>query len=493
MLRVILTSAIVLGCFGDAHAEEKDENCLLSGINNTVGKNCISKSNLLGSLDLAAPNNSLFTLMGSTPETVITPKMGDSASFSYLPDAIDAFGKRNTSLAFEINPGLLMMQEYIAPEDLGLNTHSSETAKSGIFGSGLASPKNLSRFTVSLAYQQRDDDIRSSQLGLGINFTHDDRTPFLSASDQRRCVSQNASSQILGLDELNQFGRIVRSILGEYNDIPPSEYGTLTQAVLPAVRGKNKTRLDFSSALKSIKFNAPNSKGETSLDETTISALVPRFENALSAVSFKNAAEANKAIAECASFVTRWNRDVFGIGAAVLHTDLDESAATQNNISQNEETGFGIWASAAIEAPFGKKTTSLASGYQATSSDGQLIFSARYNNNLLRQRSIDDETMSEFVDLWSVGGRYIHQISASNDQSKQSSRAVRAFIEAAYTEEKFNNTTDEFWQAGIGAEFQIRKDLFFQFVIGDTFGSEIDRSTYLSGQFKWSFSKVGTE
>ncbi len=187
----------------------------------------------------------------------------------------------------------------------------------------------------------------------------------------------------------------------------------------------------------------------------------------------------------CTQEVRPWNRNVYGAGAAIYHTTTSLLPAAAPGMMAmvrmaddlGDVTGFGAWASAAVKSPLTPKT-------------GQFTFHGRYTDNLVRERGTGDEKIVERVDGWSAAARYTHQFSASKDQKRRNARAVRGFIEAAYTEEEFGNITDEFWQAGIGAEIQVRKDMFFQFVVGDTFGSEIDRSTYLSGQFKWSFSKL---
>ena len=88
------------------------------------------------------------------------------------------------------------------------------------------------------------------------------------------------------------------------------------------------------------------------------------------------------------------------------------------------------------------------------------------------------------MDGWNVGARYTHQF------EHKLTGPVRGFVEGAYYEEEFGIITDTFTQAGIGLELKLQDNLFFQATIGDSFGSEIDRGEYLSGQLKWSFAKA---
>src|SRR5690242_5629519 len=73
-------------------AEEADCVASNSGKGNSAKDKCVAASELLGALDLATPDNALFTLMGSTPEAVIRPKAGDKLMLSMLPQATDALG-----------------------------------------------------------------------------------------------------------------------------------------------------------------------------------------------------------------------------------------------------------------------------------------------------------------------------------------------------------------------------------------------------------------
>jgi hypothetical protein len=179
----------------------------------------------------------------------------------------------------------------------------------------------------------------------------------------------------------------------------------------------------------------------------------------------------------CVAEAAPWNRDVYAFGVAAYNSSIQETSATPapgQSLPKENETGFGVWASASLQGPIFRKSKS-----------SQLTLHARYTENMVRDRKVGSNTVTETVDGWQVGARYTQRLAGIDGGDQQ----FRLFIEGAYVEEKFGAIDDEFAQAGIGFEVQIQKDLFFQAVIGDTFDSDIDRGNYLSGQLKWSFSK----
>ena len=159
------------------------------------------------------------------------------------------------------------------------------------------------------------------------------------------------------------------------------------------------------------------------------------------------------------------NRAIIGEGAAIYDQKI-----TVIDV-ENNQTGYGLWSSASFSI-----SNLLGRGFDS----GLFTMSARYNENLIRER--DDQP--ESVDGENVGGRYTHQF------EDKLTGPIRGFVEGAYYNEEFGTITDRFTQAGIGLELRLQDNLFLQATVGDSFGSEIDRGEYLSGQLKWSFSRV---
>jgi len=384
---------------------QDDNSCLSSSLDENA---CLKKSDLLGSLELTMPSSPLFALSGSTPENVIVPKPGDDLLVAFLPQAVNSLHEENTAIAFEINPGLLMMPEYLAVKELES-------------GGNFALAKFLTQFNLTGSLERVSSDTENyTRYGLGGSYIYDTKSAFVNNEDYRGCIS--------GF---------------EHNAM--RDGGMKAEKIPSAIEELQILRSQFLDSDASKKFYS--------------------------------------GVKECGEVYSKWNRDIYGFGLAYYHTDrnidpsidnlmedpmLDPHLVVMDNLNNN---GFGLWASAAFEANlFG---------------EGQLIFSSRYLENQIRDRKVDEETVTENVEVTSAGARFTHQFSGSKEDKR---KVVRGFVEAGYYKEDFSTINDQYFQAGIGAEFQVSKDLFLQAVVGDTFGSEIDRSTYLSGQLKWSFS-----
>lgn len=399
------------------------------------------KDDFLGKLDLTVPDNALFTLMGSSPETVIKPKVGDSFSATLLPQALNALGEEETSLGIEINPGLLAMPERYKFSDFGKDTEE---------GRRLSRAATLSGFKLSLGATRSNGDTDVTRFGAGINYTWDEGSPF-NSSIQRR------------------YSECLRAEIGGGSPDLARDY--------------IRTKIDaLILEKKRARPNAPEINLE--LEASTEVAASLQTDKAYQAL-FKAQTEQGT---KCSTKIegTEWNRNVYGVGLAVIHTQTDSPDVAQNNDSNAmtavtamvmkdqkdlDETGAALWASAS----------------RGLGKDGQITGTVQYSENFARQRQQDGQKINETYDGWRVGARYTYQL-ASEESEGTTVRAVRGFVEAAYGEEEFGMIDDQFTQAGVGLEIQLQKNLYVQAIVGNTFDSKIDRDTYLTGQVKWSFS-----
>ena len=399
------------------------------------------KDDFLGKLDLTVPDNALFTLMGSSPETVIKPKVGDSFSATLLPQALNALGEEETSLGVEINPGLLSMPDRYKFSDFGKETKE---------GRRLSTAANLSRFKLSLAATRSNGDTDVTRFGAGIHYTWAQGSPF-NSSIQRR------------------YSECLRAEIGEGSPDVARDY--------------IRTKIDsLILEKKRARPNAPEIDLEREASTEVAAGL--QTDKAYQALVKAQTEQGTK----CSTKIegTEWNRNVYGVGLAVIHTqtdspDMEQSStgdamtAIANMVMEDQkdldETGAALWASAS----------------HGLGKNGQITATIQYSENFARQREENGQKINETYDGWRVGARYTYLL-AAEESDVTSVRAVRGFVEAAYGEEEFGMIDDQFTQAGIGLEIQLQKNLYVQAIVGDTFDSEIDRSTYLTGQVKWSFS-----
>lgn len=423
--RQILIVGAVFGASVSASAQDSD--ICLAGEGLDLTKTCITEDEILGALDLTTPDNALFSLMGSAPETVIRPKVGDKLSVSMLPQVVDAFGNEDYSIGIEVNPGLLMMPETYTMRELIDGNPSFNRAR------------NFSRVTFSAAASQQTSGQTTATYGLGVNFNFDSGSPM-------QALAQGT------------YGNCIRD---SYSDASKDQNPNLAGAILE-VQGKVE---DESSGQLSAE--------EVIAEAERIIQTDPKYEYLRKAPK--------DIVQKCVARAAPWNRKVVGGGAAVIHTDIEAAendTMMQMAMSQtdSEETGAAAWFSYAGPSPL-------------DDDNGQIAFGAKLNENLSRERKSGDDTITETYDGWQLGVRYTHRLASSKSSAGVEETSFRGFAELAYAEEKFGDIRDEYTQAGIGFEVQLQKNLYFQAVIGDTFGSSIDRDTYLSGQFKWSFSR----
>ncbi len=440
MKKALLTSLSFLSLsvflFSEAAAQDNPDNCLISGSDITVSENtndaCITSASLLGALDLSTPESPLFTLMGSTPDNVIRPKLGDKISWSFLPQAINALDGEEFAIGFEANPGLLMLPNYYSVSHLRNNSSDIKgfEDENESIRARMQRVKFLSQFTVSGAASKSTGDVDMTRYGVGLNFNHDTGSPLFAKGKFADCV--------IPLNWKN-------------------------------FRDEYKKQINIE--VERLKKESPNH----SLDDVKTYVTVTAPKNVIDSDWYKNNKVTPPTIDDCVAEHAPWNRTVYGAGLAIYHSDVEagdpaDLMAPDADLP-SDQTGYGAWASVALNA----------------GDNNQLTFSARYNDDLVRERMVMEDAMTENVDGWRVGTRFTRSFSEAD---KAKGGLIRGFIEASYSEEDFGIINDSFTQAGVGVELQLQDNLYFQATIGDTFGSEIDRDTYLSGQFKWSFSKA---
>lgn len=393
---------------------------------------CFDAANFLGKLDLTSPDNPLFNLMGSSPETIIRPKSGDSFSAAFLPKFADALYADRTSLAIEVNPSLaLIPKRYLAEEVLGRAVPGIEGSQRRVDQLKLA--RRLNPLSLTVAYSESEGAAEIVTYGAGANYILDTGAPFQAMERFARCLAGNygADDTLLADYQTAERNRILalwRSEPGKHPDPDTPDGITKLEAAVAESLAKD-TRYQRLVETRT-------SSTETCRDESTA-----------------------------------WNRDVYGVGLAVLRSEQKDPASTlPPSLRTESRTGVGAWASLS----------------RKLGDSGQLTAGARLSEGLIRERKSNGIDIVEELDSWSAGLRYTHQF--AGDAKDLPKRSVRGFVEVAYTDEDFGTGTDSFYQAGIGLEVQLRKNLFFQVVVGDTFDSGIERDNYLSGRVKWAFS-----
>lgn len=400
---------------------------------------CFAADDFLGKLDLTTPDNPLFTLMGSSPETVIRPKTGNQLSASLLPQFADALGADRQSFAVEFNPGIAMIPDYFSPGEIR-GEIDSRSDGSAARVNALRRARWLSPLTLTLAYSESEGDAKIASYGLGVNYVVDSGDPLRAASAYSMCLDQALKQQsetapVRSLSEIQS--ELEREVIAELI--------------------KEGRSLDI--AIVADEVNR-------------------RFANSEEA---RRTREQNTKLGQlCRETVSPWNRNVFGGGLALLQSEssLTEGGQTTNGMTEvtlpGNRTGIGVWAS--YSRQMGR--------------DGLLTAGARYADNMVRQREADDSQITETLDSWSAGFRYTHLLAGPATQPAgggEFARSVRAFAELAYTDEKFDTGKDSFYQAGVGIELQLQQNLFLQIIGGDTFSSSIDRGNYFNGRIKWAF------
>ncbi len=419
----------------------------VSGIGDELTRDgCITADDLLGQLDLTVPENSLFTLMNSTPDTVIRPKVGDRFSLAVLPEIANTFGSDQYAVGIEINPGLLMAPERFTIAELMGQANAWDGDDSN--ARRLRRSSFWSQFTISgAAIRTTGDEATVSRYGIGLNYNYDSGSPLWAHAQglYGNCIREMFSVNPVG-EILDATAQAAREVVRERQNIAADTLLTREQ-------------------LRRLTLQAER----LLVSDPTFAAAVEEKKDELIANEARFAVyrrEAEQAIDGCVRAAAPWNREVYGAGIATYLSETDaEDGAT--SAEDGEETGFGAWATWAYPVR----------------EHGQIVVTGRYVDNGVRTRTDGANEVTEVYDGWTFGARYIHSFGGEDR------RAIRGFVEAAYSHEEFGAVDDEFTQAGIGVEIQLRDNIFLQVLVGDTFGSDIDRSSYLSGQIKWSFSE----
>lgn len=402
---------------------------------------CFDASQFLGKLDLTSPDNPLFNLMGSSPETIIRPKAGDSFSAALLPKFADALSADRTSLAIEFNPSInLIPERFMVEEVRGQVVEGVDGSQNRV--DRLALAKRLNPLSLTVAYSESEGSADIVSYGLGASYVVDSGSPFEAMSRYADCIDTAYDADgdtLIANYKVAEQNRLLR----EWQADHPND--ALTPEKLIELHGEAEKSLNADERYQTL-LEKRSTYGQTCRDEISV-----------------------------------WNRDVYGAGIAVLRSEQQTAAATAApGTPEDSKTGIGAWGS------LSKKV----------GASGQLTAGARITEGIIRERKSQGTDIVEELDSWSTGLRYTHQFagtSKSTPYGKRLNRSIRGFAEIAYTDEKFDTGSDQFYQAGIGLEIQLQKNLFFQFVVGDTFSSSIERNNYLSGRVKWSFSNGQAE
>ena len=160
--------------------------------------------------------------------------------------------------------------------------------------------------------------------------------------------------------------------------------------------------------------------------------------------------EGEKQVDKCFEDKVKWNRRVFQLGIAVHNTEL-------NGDTPIDENGESAWIS---------YSHGMGRHYQVT-------LHSTFGNDLLVSSGDSLMLMDRFF-----GGIKVRTGSAG----------LRGFVEAGYTDEESDTTSDSYWKASIGTEIHLRDGIFLQLVYGDSFGANGEKDNYFSGQIKWAIS-----
>lgn len=424
-------------------AEGKPDPCLASS-----EEKCLPASDLVGALDLGVPSTPLFTLLGAAPENILQVKTADEFAISILPEAVNALGQDSFSLGLEFNPGLLALPENATITDLYGRYNTARL---------------LSGMSVAFSAVQTSGDAEFSQYGVGLSYIFDTKSPLFAFQDFEECIGSSDLEPDAIQNRIEERNRAVEAALLQAGVAPGDVVG-----ISALIQAKVNTQ---TGTLRPEDVRAILAENSVPGDSDAIVQQVLAAQQRLFIDGIYIINQGAGTVQGCVDEVQRWNRPIYGVGLAGYLTDPNEGS---------DETGFGLWASASIPAPFAPER-------------GQITGTVRYTENLVRSREVDGADISETVDGWGVGLRYTQRFGAGSAQVDKARPDFRGFIEAGFYEEDFSGINDQYWRAGIGGEARVAENLFLQFVVGDTFGSDIDRSEYLSAQLKWSFTRASVE
>jgi len=198
----------------------------------------------------------------------------------------------------------------------------------------------------------------------------------------------------------------------------------------------DNTLVEYSSASRAI-INDTGASDETRL--TALEGLQERL-----------AKLGDESVTACYTELVSWNRTALQFGLGFHNSELDG----ENPIDEN---GQSIWLS---------YSKGLGKSYQ-------VIVHAAINDDML----IAQDNALLVTDNSYFGAR----VRIGSDKFK-------GFLEAGYTDEETDTSSDNFWKTSIGAEIALSGGLFLQLTYGDTFGTQqlTRTSTFqvsLSGRF----------
>ncbi|MBB95836.1 MAG: hypothetical protein CML68_14745 [Rhodobacteraceae bacterium] len=412
----------------------------------------ITEEQLEGLLDLGTPSSPLFTLLGGSPESVFTPKTSRELSFALLPQAINAFGENQMSIGVEYNPGLAQLSK--KGDYINLADYQDAAGQQTLF---------LSRFTLSAAAIRTAGDDAVGQYGLGLTYNWDAKSLLNNYRAYGACIDQAKEALPDHITGSNELSTAINKVIADSGIFPtdPTAPGFEEQlekvaAVKTALRNAIQATIPFDRDKVAGILRDNGAVGD-------VTPYVDRLEKVHASVSSKygDASGVVKQIADqCNLTYTAWNREVFSVGLAAYYSD----------VANGDDTfGAGVWASYAH--PLGPKA--------------QVIGSVRWADNLMDPENKGPAGTIEPADMWGAGLRLMYQFSGPDTPSPDYSKVTRGFVEAGYFDETIGDVSDDYWQAAIGAEIGLGNGTFLQFLVGNTFGSDRDRGSYLSAQFKW--------
>ena len=409
---------------------------------------CLEASDLIGAVDLGVPSTPLFTLLGASPENVLEVKTADEFAVSVLPNAVNAVGEDSFSLGLEFNPGLLALPDNVTISDLG---------------GRYSTARKLSGMSVAFSAIETSGDMGFTQYGIGVSYIYDKKSPLFAYDDFTQCIGRSGFDPGKVQNRITEFRKKITPILTS-GGIDIKKSPKITKQIWAATEPDGT--LSVEKVSKILKDNGYSGSENGAAQEIVDQHKKLVFDGGRSAII-----SGQMAVQYCVDEVQHWNRPVYGIGVAAYLTDPQTGS---------NESGFGLWASASGPAPFAKER-------------GQITGSVRYTENLVRSREVNGVETIETVDGWGIGLRYTQRFGAPTVNVDKSKPEFRGFIEAGYYDEEFSGINDAYWQAGLGGEVRVAENLFLQFALGDTFGSSIDRSQYLSAQLKWSFTRASVK
>ncbi|MBT9385959.1 hypothetical protein KM176_18960 [Pseudooceanicola sp. CBS1P-1] len=414
-----------------------------------VGDTCLTADQLSSALDYGAPTSPLFTLMNTTPESVVDPRASEKWSV-VLPAASALARDEAVSLGVSVNPGLLLLGDGISRREI-LDGQDRPTTAAW-----------LSNLSLQAAYIRGDADPVERQFGLGLSWTYDANAPINAYRRFEDCirdagVPQAAQTSSSWIPEAEGILFTLLPAEGWDGDGPNNDrLSKMSGVVKNQIAGKKVTN---PGAVAKALIEAAG--GEQIVSQSDALAGVAKLvqipgilDESFDIVSVQNT---------CLDKVLRWNRKIFSLGLAQYWSTLDGAPDRQ---------GSGAWISYAF--PLGEEAQGTVSGF--------------WTDGLVRDSLLPDaaDGTIDIVDSWGISGRYTHRIGKSGG-----AKITRGYLEAAYVSESFGTTEDDFYQLGLGAELAVQENVYMQIGYVDTLGSSLkDRGAEVNLGLNIAFSSA---